>query len=51
VGDASTMRLPKADPIPAAWKAPIAPAAEPKPEFLRGFEIIDDDDDEIIELE
>jgi pSer/pThr/pTyr-binding forkhead associated (FHA) protein len=50
-GDASTMRLPKADTAPASWKAPIAPAAEPKPEFLRGFEIIDDDDDEIIELE
>jgi len=51
-GNAATVRLPKEDAGLPAWKDPIAPAAQMKPEFLGGFEIIDDDEeDEIIELE
>jgi pSer/pThr/pTyr-binding forkhead associated (FHA) protein len=51
-GNATTVRLPKEDAGLPAWKGPVAPAATAKPEFLGGFEIVDDDEeDEIIELE
>jgi pSer/pThr/pTyr-binding forkhead associated (FHA) protein len=49
--NAATVRLPQEDSGLTAWKGPAAPAAKAKPEFLGGFEIIDDDEDEIIELE
>jgi pSer/pThr/pTyr-binding forkhead associated (FHA) protein len=50
-GNAATVKLPKEDSGLPAWKGPIAPAAQAKPEFLGGFEIIDDDEEDIIELE
>jgi pSer/pThr/pTyr-binding forkhead associated (FHA) protein len=54
-GNAATVRMPKEDVGVPAWKSPIAPAPAPatsvQPEFAGGFEIIDDDEDEIIELE
>jgi pSer/pThr/pTyr-binding forkhead associated (FHA) protein len=49
---AATVRLPKEDAGLPTWKGPAAPAAKAEPEFLGGFEIIDDDDDdEIVELD
>jgi pSer/pThr/pTyr-binding forkhead associated (FHA) protein len=51
-GNATTVRLPKEEAGLPTWKGPAAPAAKANTEFLGGFEIIDDeDDDEIIDLE
>jgi pSer/pThr/pTyr-binding forkhead associated (FHA) protein len=49
--NAATVRLPKEDAGLPTRKGPDAPAAKAETEFLGGFEIIDDDEDEIIELE
>jgi pSer/pThr/pTyr-binding forkhead associated (FHA) protein len=52
-GNAPTARLPKEDAGLPAWNGrDSAAAAKDEPEFLDGgFEIIDDDEDEIIDLE
>ena len=49
-GNAATARLPKEEAGLPTWKDPPA-AAKMKPEFVGGFEIIDDEEDDIIELE